>query len=57
MQNLGPWDIWKASDKTKILVYQQGLQGAEFGSLRQMEGIRLKKNSRYSWYASRGCTV
>ena len=39
----------------KFLVYQQGLQGAEFRSLGHMECTRLKiKNS---WYTSRGCRV
>ena len=34
----------KFLDKKKFLVYQQGLQGAEFMSLGHMECIRRKKN-------------
>ena len=48
VQNSGLWDPWQASDqKKKFLVYQQGLQGAEFRTLGPMESIKQQHTGTY----------
>ena len=54
IQDPGTYGMHQTKNE-KFLIYQQGLQGAEFRSLGHMECIRLKMKN--SWYTSRGCGV